>query len=257
MAESQVVTVYQLAHYLADNILTKICLAVAIEKGEEKQTYTSWGMTKSLPHLYRDHLKRHYPQVPDYDQEIKNYHDERNVYQHDVESFDTTMTPPRAKSYVKIVEQIMRVVGIIKIGETILPKSLTSSSAANNYHNVMQTRVMETKFQKLHDLFKAQNDADIIIKIKNQLDLTTINQLKNILSMQSSSSRLNHIILWNSRFQIYYIPSLSGPQFFIERKGKNNASYTPVAPDVNRDVLDDFLQYYRECFRENGININP
>ncbi|MHA1248997.1 MAG: hypothetical protein ACTSRP_03295 [Candidatus Helarchaeota archaeon] len=104
MAESQVVTIYQLAHYLADNILTKIYLAVAIEKGEEQQTYTSRGRTKSLPQLYRDHLKRHYPQVPDYDQEIKNYHNERNVYLHDVESFDTTMTPPRAKSYVELVE---------------------------------------------------------------------------------------------------------------------------------------------------------
>ncbi len=46
-------------------------------------------------------------------------------------------------------------------------------------------------------------------------------------------------------------------QFSIERKDPNNALYTPIAPNMNPDVLDDFLQYYRECCRENGITINP
>ena len=50
LSESEVVTVYQLAHYLADNILAKVCLAVAIEKGEEKQTYK---MAKSGKRIIR------------------------------------------------------------------------------------------------------------------------------------------------------------------------------------------------------------
>ena len=123
----------------------------------------------------------------------------------------------------------------------------------SNILNIGET----TKFQQLHDLFKTQDDADIIIKIKNQLDLATINQLKKILSMQSSSPQVSHITMWNSKFQIYYMPSIGNAQFSIERKGTNNASYSPIAPDINRDVLTDFLQYYRECFEENGININP
>lgn len=40
LSESPIPTVYELAHYLADNILAKVCLAVAIDKGEEQQTYT-------------------------------------------------------------------------------------------------------------------------------------------------------------------------------------------------------------------------
>lgn len=259
LSESPIPTVYELAHYLADNILTKVCLAVAIDKGEEQQTYTTTShgkRTKNFFDLYNDHLIHHYPQAPNYDPDIKAFHEERNVYQHDVESLDMTMRQPRARSYVTIAEQIMRLVGIINIGETIQPKNLTSSSGTIG-SSTLQTRALETKYQQLHDLLKTRDDEDIIIKIKNKLDWATIDKLKNILSMQSSSPQVSHITMWNSRFQIYYMPSLSGAQFSIERKGTNNASYTPVAPDVNHDVLDEFLQYYRDCFRENGININP
>ena len=66
LSESQVPTVYELAHYLADNILAKVCLAVAIDKGEEQQTYTKTqygNRTKGFFNLYNDHLKQHYPQA--------------------------------------------------------------------------------------------------------------------------------------------------------------------------------------------------
>lgn len=188
--------------------------------------------------------------------DIKKFHEERNVYQHDVESFDMTMRQPRAKSYVTIVEQIMRMIGIINVGETIQPSSLTSSSETND-DSARQTRAIEAKYQQLHDLFKTQDDTDIIIKIKNQLDSATINQLNRILSMQSTGPQVSHITMWNSKFQIYYMPGIGGVQFSIERKGTNRASYSPMASHVNQDVLDDFLQYYRDCFGENGIIINP
>ena len=258
LSDSQVPTVYELGHYLADNILAKICLAVAIDKGEEQQTYTTTShgnRTKNFFDLYNDHLKHHYQQAPNYDPDIKDFHEERNIYQHDVESFDMTMRQPRAKSYVNIIEQIMRMVGILKIGEIIQPQNLTRSGGSINYSK-LQTRALEVKYQRLHDLLRAQGDADILIKIKNQLDLVTINQLKNILSMQSSAPSVSHITMWNSRFQIFYIQSIGGDHFTIKREGQNNASYTPMAPHNNPDVLDDFLQYYIDCFREHGININ-
>ena len=75
--------------------------------------------------------------------------------------------------------------------------------------------------------------------------------------MQSSALSMSHITMWNSRFQIFYMPSIGSDHFTIERKSQNNASYTPMAPHENPDVLDDFLQYYRDCFREHGITINP
>lgn len=257
LSESQIPTVYELAHYLADNILAKICLAVAIDKGEEQQTFTSTKYstkTKGLFDLYNDHLKPHYSQVPNYDPDIKQFHEERNVYQHDVESFDMTMRQPRAISYIKIVEQIMRIVGIIAIGETIQPRSLTGSIKANN-QSVRQIQLKETKYQQLHDLFKKKNDPDIIIKIKNQLDWMTIYDLKKILSMQSSPPYQSPIFIWNSRFQILYAGTMSGPRLTITRKGVNEASYNPMVPDMNRDVLDDFLEYYRNCFKDIGINL--
>lgn len=256
LTENQIPTVYELGHYLADNILTKICLAVVIDKKEKQQTYTSRGWTKSLPNLYNDHMKKHYPQVPDYSIEVKQFHEERNVYQHGIESFDMTMRQPRAKSYVDLVERIMRIVGIIKSGETIQPKSLTSSIGGYDYSNI-QTRVKETKFQKLHDLFKVQDDDDILIKIKNQLDFTIIHQLKNILSMQSSPPHRSHILMHNSKFNISLLSVYSGYQLSITREGPNKASYSPKKPTKNRDVLDDFLQYYRECCENVGMEIKP
>ena len=50
LSESPIPTVYELAHYLADNILAKVCLAVAMDKGEEQQTYTttSYGNKKLM-----------------------------------------------------------------------------------------------------------------------------------------------------------------------------------------------------------------
>lgn len=259
LSDSQVPIVYELGHYLADNILAKVCLAVAIDNGEEQQTFktTSHGnRTKNFFDLYNDHLKQHYPQAPNYDPDIKDFHEERNVYQHDVKSFDMTMRQPRARSYVNIVEQIMRMVGILKIGETIQPQNLTSSSSLYNF-STRQTRTLEDKYQRLHDLLRIQDDADIIIKIKNQLDWATIVQLKNILSMESSSPVKSHINMWNSKFSIFYFSNLAGGRFTIERKDQNKATYTPTAPHKNPDVLDDFLQYYRDCFKEHGIKINP
>ena len=149
LSESPIVTVFELGHYLADNIIAKVCLAVAIEKGEELQTYkiTKKGnkWTKKFKDLYNDHLKKHYPHVPDYDPEIKEYHEERNVYQHDVESFDATMRPPRAKSYVELAEVIMKIAGIIKSGEIIRPSSLNPFGASDL--SSQQDKTLEAKFQ--------------------------------------------------------------------------------------------------------------
>jgi len=250
LAESQVVPVYQLAHYLADNILTKVCLAVAIEHEEEQQTYTSSGWTKNLYISYKDHLKKYYPQVPDYDPFIKNYHDERNIYQHDVKSFDTTMTPPRAKSYVELVEQIMRTVGVRKSSEIIQPICLFSPFGIYDYTK-HQTKTKEIKYQQLYDLFKKKYDEDIYIEFEHAINTIFYSDLNKTLKMEGGKSH-GMLYFHNSGWDIQI--SRHGVNLHSSKKQQG---YSMDEPNNNVEILEDFLKYYRECCDKTGMRINP
>ncbi len=250
LSESQVPTIYELGHYLADNILTKVCLVVAIEKCEVQQTYTTTrhgNRTKNLFDLYNDHLKNHYPKAPDYDPHIKKLHEERNVYQHDVESFDMTMRQPRAKAYVDLVEKIMKTVGIIKSSEIIRPSSLSPFGGYNFAKQQIKTK--ETKYQKLHDLFKVKNNEDIYIKLENIIK--EIFDLKKTLTMEGRISR-GMRNLHNSKWDIQI--SRHGVSVHSNEKQQG---YSLNEPNKNIDILEDFLQYYRECCENIDLNINP
>jgi len=248
LSESPIPEMYELGHYLADNILTKICFAVAIDKQEEGQIYTSIGWTKSFPDLYKDHIKAHYAQVPDYDPDIKKFHEDRNVYQHKLDFFDRTMRQPRAKSYVDIVENIMRTVGIIKSGEIIRPSSLSSSIRTYDYSK-HQIKAKEIKYQELYDLFKIKNDADIYIKFENKIK--EIYDLSKILNMKSGIShgmRYFHNSKWDINIS-YHGVSIHSNEL--------KQGYALNEPNQETNVLDNFLQYYRECCENVGMDINP
>jgi len=249
LSESPVPEMYELGHYLADNILIKVCLAVAIDKGEEQQIYRSRGLTKPFPVLYKDHLKHHYTQLPDYDPNIKEFHEDRNVYQHKIESFDRTMRRPRAKAYVDLVEKIMRIVGIINSGETIRPASLSSSIRPYDYSK-QQIKTKELKYQELYDLFKVKNDADIYIKIEHAIK-GIFHELQKILSMKGGISqgiRYFHNSKWDVNI------SSMGVSVHSHELGKG---YGLNEPNQDEKLLERFLQYYRECCENVGMNINP
>jgi hypothetical protein len=250
LSESNVPTVYELGHYLADNILTKVCLAVAINKSEEQQTSSvnksgkKW--TYGLPQLYNDHLKKHYP-VPDYDSDIKEMHDDRNVYQHDVDSFDMTMRRPRAKAYVELVEDIMRTVGIIRRDEIITPSLLSPFRGYDYAKQQIKTKAM--KYQVLHDLFKEKHDDDLYIKFGNSIK--KIHDLKDILNMiggESHGMRYFHNSKWDINISSYGV-SINSSDL---KKG-----YALNEPNQDDKVLEHFLQYFRECCEKVGMNIKP
>ncbi len=251
LSESRIPTVYELAHYLADNILAKVCLAVAIDKNEEQQTYTTRGWTKSLPKLYNDHLKNHYPQVPNYDPNIKVFHEERNVYQHDIESFDMTMRQPRAKSYVGLVEEIMRMVGIIKSGETIQAQGLVSSFGTYDF-NQRQIRINKTKFQKLHDLLTLTEDSDLHIKLRHEIKDISLGKLKKILIMEgSNSTRGVYLHIYNEQWGLL----IHRHDITITKDTMKGISYSLMKPYENKHLLNEFLKYFRDCCKEHGIDI--
>ena len=58
---------YELGHYLTDNIISKICMLIAIENNQKFTRKTPNGKELSLPFrkLYKSVLKKIYPSVPD------------------------------------------------------------------------------------------------------------------------------------------------------------------------------------------------
>lgn len=255
LSESPIPEMYELGQYLADNILTKACLAVAIDKGEEQHTFdikkSGKRWTHGLPQLYDDHLKNHYPKVPDYDPNIKKFHDDRNVYQHDVDFFDMTMRQPRAKAYVELVEEIMKTVGIIKSGEIIRPSNL-SPFGANNL-TTPQSKTIEAKYQ-IKELINVLESYE---NVKEDVDLEkrTVQELANLFPSLvkanigftfPADARLNHIK--NINYEIIWRPIEPNPttKFLIRRMENRVRRMKPEEAYYSQKNVNDNPDLYNE-----------
>ena len=99
---------YELGHYLTDNIVSKICMLVAIENNQEftKKTPKGKELSLSFRELYNSVLKKIYPNVPDY-KEITRLHDERNIYQHEAWAITHHFNRQYALDYLEKVREIM------------------------------------------------------------------------------------------------------------------------------------------------------
>ncbi|MHA1285589.1 MAG: hypothetical protein ACTSQP_24050 [Promethearchaeota archaeon] len=104
----------ELSHYVVDNLITKICIFIAKEKNLSYKTTTSSGRerTYDFPKLYIDILMKEYPNVPDYDKEIKRLHELRNFFQHDSDSIGLSIRKEFAEDYIKKVKKILNEIGI-------------------------------------------------------------------------------------------------------------------------------------------------
>ncbi len=111
---------YELGHYLTDNIISKICILVAIENNKKFTKKAHSGKELSLPFrkLYIGVLKEIYPSVPDY-KEIERLHDERNIYQHEAWSIHYHFNRQYALDYLEKVKAIMIATNILDINSKI------------------------------------------------------------------------------------------------------------------------------------------
>ena len=107
---------YELGHYLTDNIVSKICMLVAIENNQEftKKTPKGKELSLSFRELYNSVLKKIYPNVPDY-KEITRLHDERNIYQHEAWSISYHVNCQYALDYLEKVKEIMIATNMLDI----------------------------------------------------------------------------------------------------------------------------------------------
>ena len=111
---------YELGHYLTDNIISKICMLVAIENNKKITKITPKGKELSLSFhkLYDGVLKKIYPSVPDY-KEIISLHDERNIYQHEAWSITHHFNRQYALDYLEKVKEIMIATNMLDINSEI------------------------------------------------------------------------------------------------------------------------------------------
>ena len=69
LGNSDIPYLWELGHYLVDNLILKVCMFVAKDKNEEFKIFKSpsRSKTKDFPQLYKDILNVHYHSMPDYD----------------------------------------------------------------------------------------------------------------------------------------------------------------------------------------------
>lgn len=243
--------VYELGHYLADNLLTKICLTVAIEKGKKNLIYRKEGnkFTKDLKDLYNDILKSFSQSLPDYNDYLKSQHEQRNIYQHRIDSLELTIRQPQAEGYVNYIENIMKRIGYIGDEEVIYPSSLLSGTVSYNYEKAVKEK-QTTKYQKLYNLFNSKDNTDLHIKFRNIINEIGIPNLSKTLIMEGGRTRYTVLYFHNSFWSIEIFS-----QGISIRSEEMKKSFSFDELEKNRDVLNKFLQYFRDSLKKIGIEI--
>lgn len=115
LSESKIPQLYELGHYLTDNLISKISMLVGQESGIEFEYTTKSGKirTRDFKWLYEEILHKVYPLVPDFSR-VERLHDQRNTYQHDSFAIDHHFNQQYALDYVVLAEKILLNSGIIE-----------------------------------------------------------------------------------------------------------------------------------------------
>ncbi len=187
---------WELGHYLIDNLILKICMFVAIDKDEEGAIFTNKfrNRTKDFPALYKDILATYYSTIPDYENEIKDHHLRRNVFQHSETSLKESMRQELVEPYLDIVEKIMKITNIITNDTEISPLNLFEERLVDSKVILEQRDPRIDEFIQERYTLIAKNKTYLIkdaktktvvhlipenaFKIKSSFDLSKINDRK-------------------------------------------------------------------------------
>lgn len=256
LAKNEMSEVYELGHYIADNVLTKVCMLIGIEKKREDLVYKNnkKNRTKDFRQLYEGILELFYPKVPKYYEFTKKYHGDRSKYQHGLEHLDLkTIKKPLAIEYIKFVEKIMKQVGYLGKDEVINPISIISSHTYNARAN--QKNYLEEKFKNLYNRLASDDLEHIHIDIKTILDEIGKQNLQKVLKMEYrilpsgyGDSILIEYEKWTLDLNYAYRKSL-----YISKY--NDRTYHFSEPNKNLDILQEFLEMIKERCKDAGLNI--
>lgn len=248
---------YEVGHLLIDNLILKICMFVANDKNDINNIFkTKKGKlttkTKDFPDLYKDILMNHYPNVPDYDNEVNARHFDRNFFSHSDQSLALNIRKEFVVLYVKIAEKIMEITNIIpKIASIKCPKHLHYDTSFTIEKRSIQKET--DKWQKLLHRFAKKDTHNLGIELRNLIQ-KQIGESKFLTVMAMATSRRRDVY-HNDDWAIFLLSSVSGVHIYITRES-DNKSFHYSKPDENLDILKDFLQYLKERCRLNGMELN-
>lgn len=164
LSNSEIPKLYELGHYLTDNLISKLCMVIASESDKDfnEKKYES----KSFPDLYINTIKKYYKNTHDYNM-IKDSHNQRNIYQHRFWSINHHFNRQFALDYIKKTKTLMEIVGIFKYDQKIEP---------SNY--LEKIKPLETKNQLLKKNKDIQRDC--INAIKEICDYGLFHDIRNL-----------------------------------------------------------------------------
>ncbi len=248
LAKNEIPIIYELGHYLADNVLSKICMVVMAENNRIDLIFKNKrdGRTYDFPILYKN-MQQNFPwNLKSYDEIVKDFHIERSVYQHRFESLKQTFRQPEAEKYVEFVIDTMRKTKILGSGESLPYIRLMNK---NLTHQDYQINHKQRKYQELYNILKNPQSDDININLIIKLDFAMIQRLKEDLIIDHHGSGRN-IKLHNSKWSI----EIRFNETSIHNE-KSNETFSYGELINNQHVLEEFLKYFRDCLKEQGINI--
>ncbi len=120
LSNQDIPQLYELGHYLTDNLISKISMLIGEEEGINYKFINNRGVeqTRGFYWLYNNILKQIYSSAPDYSK-IEKLHELRNIYQHSEWSITYHYNKEFARNYIKEAKNIMIATNIIKTGNEI------------------------------------------------------------------------------------------------------------------------------------------
>lgn len=240
-------TIYELGHYLADNVLSKICMVIAKRNDRDDLIFKNGknGYTHDFDFLYKHIIEKYYPELPEYDLIVKKYHADRGFYQHRFESLEKIFRQPEADKYVDFVIDLMRKTEILGKYESLPSINMYSG----NIRQDLSISSKQQRYQKFYDTLKdtsnENRDNAIYVQIKGLQ--FNIERDFNMIFNNSYGVKFFHNAFWTI--------DILGTSFNIHNQKKTEKAYSSGHPNENLDVLNEFLDYYRKTLKSLGIDI--
>lgn len=248
LVEGQIPEIYELGHYLADNVLSKASMIILAQKNRPDLIFKNGkdGRTLDFPDLYKNMQQNYFSNIKIYNDVVKDYHADRSMYQHSFESLKMTLRQPEAENYVEFVIDLMRKTGILGTTESLPNINIMTGSLIRHDYKI---EYQKEKYQEFYNLLKNPQMKDVNITLKNAVNHSLLNNLKEDLIMESHGSR-GDIVLFNSDWGIDIIMGT----LCLTNKNSNE-QFVFTKPTNNVHVLDDFLTYFTKKVREKGVII--
>lgn len=245
---SKIPQLYELGHYLTDNLISKISMLVGQETGIEFEFTTRSGKirTKDFKWLYEEILHKVYPTVPDFSL-IERLHNQRNIYQHDSFAIDHHFNQQYALDYIVLTEKILLKTGIIDSNTKII-----STDFFGKEKDFDESKNSEINDKKILIRFYQMISHDIVFT-KGEL-ITLVREIgkhntNKYLDLEFSDSgdmvRLRNELYW----VIIYGPGIPGFGNFeiLKLNTKENNRFKDKPDNFgNEKIYTEFLNYLKQ-----------